>query len=70
MNNAIKSAIEEGFVIAVHTGYWGDFRELSPLNIIQLIKRNPEGIFDLYHLGYPWIRESINIAKQFNRGNV
>ena len=66
MDRSIANAIEEGFVISVHTGYWRDFRDLSPLNLIPFIMRYPEGIFDVYHLGYPWIRESIMLAKGFS----
>ncbi|MBM3705875.1 MAG: hypothetical protein FJW66_05050 [Actinobacteria bacterium] len=65
LDRAISSAIENGLVISVHTGFWGDFRILSPLNIIPVLMRYPQGKFDLYHLGYPWIRESIMIAKGF-----
>lgn len=66
LDKAVSFAAEEGFVIAVHTGYWGDFRDLSPLNIIPFIMRNPEGKFDVYHLGCPWIRESIMLGKGFS----
>ncbi|MCL5071071.1 MAG: amidohydrolase family protein, partial [Actinobacteria bacterium] len=65
LDKAISFAVKEGFVLSVHTGYWGDFRDLSPLNVIPFIIKNPDGKFDLYHLGYPWIRESIMIGKVF-----
>lgn len=67
LDNAISNAVKEGFIISVHTGYvWNDFRDYSPLNVIPFIMRNPQGKFDLYHLGYPWIRESIMIGKSFS----
>ena len=66
LDTALKNSIEQDFVIAVHTGYWGDFRDLSPLNLIPFLMRYPEGKFDIYHLGYPWIRESIMLAKGFS----
>jgi len=66
MNELISFAIEEDFVIAVHTGYWGDFRDLSPLHLIPILERHPEGKFDIYHFGYPWIRETIMLGKGFS----
>ena len=62
----LKLAINRGFIISFHTGYWEDFRNLNPLNLIPFLIRFPMGKFDLYHLGYPWIRESIMLAKGFS----
>jgi len=66
LDRSISLAIKEGFVIAVHTGYWGDFRTLSPLHLIPFLMRYPEGKFDVYHLGYPWLRETLMLAKGFS----
>lgn len=66
MNELISFAIEEDLVIAVHTGYWGDFRDLNPLHLIPILERHPDGKFDVYHLGYPWIRETIMLGKGFS----
>ena len=66
MDKLISFAIEENFVIAVHTGYWGDFRDLNPLHLIPVLERHPEGKFDVYHFGYPWIRETIMLGKGFS----
>ena len=52
--------------VAVHTGYWGDFRQLDPLHMITPISRHPKTRFDMYHLGYPWVRESLMLAKGFD----
>ena len=64
-DEAIKIASREDMVVAVHTGYWGDFRMLDPLHMIPLIQRHPETRFDMYHLGYPWVRESLMLGKGF-----
>ncbi len=66
LDMAISLAIQEGFVIAVHTGYWGDFRDLSPLHLIPFLQKYPEGKFDVYHMGYPWLRETLMLAKEFS----
>lgn len=59
----IAFAEEQKLVIAVHTGYWGDFRKLDPLHIIPLLQRHPNTRFDVYHLGYPWAREALMLGK-------
>ena len=61
----IAYAGELGLVVAVHAGYWGDFRNVSPLHLIPQIIRHPEVRFDVFHLGYPWIRETLMLAKGF-----
>ena len=65
VDQAIVIAAEEGMVIAVHTGYWGDFRQLDPLHMIPLLQRHPNAKFDIYHLGYPWVRETLMLGKGF-----
>ncbi len=64
-NEIIEFAGQQGLVIAVHAGYWGDFRKLTPTNLIPLLLRYPRIRFDLYHLGYPYVREALMIGKGF-----
>jgi len=65
VDEMIRYAGEQDLTIAVHTGYWGDFRTLDPLHMIPILQRHPKVRFDLYHLGYPWVRESLNLGKTF-----
>jgi predicted TIM-barrel fold metal-dependent hydrolase len=65
VDRTIAIATEEGLVIAVHTGYWGDFRTLDPLHMIPVLQRHPKAKFDIYHLGYPWVREALMLGKGF-----
>jgi len=65
VDEAIRFAGEQDLTVAVHTGYWGDFRTLDPLHMIPLLERHPKVRFDLYHLGYPWVRESLMLGKGF-----
>lgn len=65
VDQAISFAARENLVIAVHTGYWGDFRELDPLHMIPILTRHPEARFDIYHLGFPWVRETLMLGKGF-----
>jgi len=62
----IRFAGEQDLVVCVHTGYWGDFRTLDPLHMIPILERHPNVRFDMYHLGYPWVRESIMLGKGFH----
>jgi predicted TIM-barrel fold metal-dependent hydrolase len=65
VDEMIRFAGEQDLVVCVHTGYWGDFRQLDPLHMIPILERHPKVRFDLYHLGYPWMRESIMLGKGF-----
>jgi len=65
VDETVSIAEEQDLVIAVHTGYWGDFRKLDPLHMIPILQRHPEARFDIYHLGYPWVRESLMLGKQY-----
>jgi predicted TIM-barrel fold metal-dependent hydrolase len=64
-DRTIDFAARHELVIAVHTGYWGDFRELDPLHMIPLLQRHPRARFDIYHLGYPWVRQALMLGKGF-----
>lgn len=65
VDETIAFASKQDLVIAVHTGYWGDFRTLDPLHTIPILQRHPNARFDIYHLGYPWMREAIMLGKGF-----
>ena len=66
VDRALSFAEKEGMTIAVHTGYWGDFRKLHPLHVIPLLQKFPGIRFDIYHLGYPWVRDTLMLAKGFS----
>ena len=65
IDEIIKFIGQQDMVMAVHTGYWGDFRQLSPLHMIPVLMRHPNVRFDLFHLGYPFVREAIMMGKGF-----
>ncbi len=65
-DRAIEFAGEQGLVVAVHTGYWGDFRQLHPLHMLPLLMKHPNVRFDIYHLGYPWVRDALMLGKGFS----
>lgn len=51
--------------VAVHTGYWGDFRELDPKFMLGIAARRKDVRFDVFHLGMPMIRDAILIGKSY-----
>lgn len=63
-----KEIAKNDLVFCVHTGYWGDYRNLNPSYLLPLVSKNPDTRFDVYHLGYPYVHESIMLAK--NNPNV
>ena len=65
MEEILDIAAELGLVVAVHTGVWGDFRELDPKHMIRIFGRHPKTRFDMYHMGMPWVREAGLIGKNF-----
>ena len=74
MHKVIESAPEYRFVIAVHCGLiWngqGNFRDFSPMNIIPLLMKYSNTVFDLYHGGMPWVRETAVIGNQYPNVNL
>jgi predicted TIM-barrel fold metal-dependent hydrolase len=61
-------AADLDLIVAVHTGVWGDFRELDPRHMIPIFGRHPRTKFDMYHMGMPWVRDAGLIGK--NNPNV
>jgi len=59
----MRMAHENELVCCMHTGYWNDYRELSPSNLLPFIMKNQDVKIDLYHVGYPYVREAIMLGK-------
>ena len=59
----IDIAAELDLVVAVHAGIWGDFRALDSKFMLTLAPAHPQAKFDLYHLGMPFVRDTIVIGK-------
>ena len=56
-------AAENDLPVAVHTGFWGDFRELDPKLMLSFVMRRQDVRFDMFHLGMPMIRDALMIGK-------
>ncbi len=62
-DKGLDFAAELGVPVAVHTGFWGDFREYDPKFMLDFAMRRSDVHFDLFHLGMPMIRDAIQIGK-------
>ena len=65
MNHLLDVAAELDLVVAVHSGMWGDYRNLDATHMIPVFPRHPSTRFDLYHLSMPSVRDAIVIGKNF-----
>jgi len=65
VRRALEFAGKHNLTVAVHTGVWGDFRELNPTHLIPLLQQVPNVRFDIYHVGVPYVREAVMMAKMF-----
>ncbi len=61
----LDGAAEADVPVAVHTGYWGDYRELDPKYMLGIAARRRDVRFDVFHLGMPMIRDAILIGKSY-----
>ncbi|HEY3322261.1 MAG TPA: amidohydrolase family protein [Planctomycetota bacterium] len=57
-------AAEMNIPVAVHTGYWGDYRELDPKFFLDFALRRRDVRFDLFHLGMPMVQDALMIGKR------
>ena len=59
---------EMGLVFQIHTGVqtnWGLIRDSDPLHLIPLIQAHRGAKFDLFHAGYPYVREMGMLGKHY-----
>jgi len=52
-----------GMVVAVHTGFLSALEHHRPRDVTPLLLRHPEVRFDVYHVGFPRVREALVLAK-------
>jgi predicted TIM-barrel fold metal-dependent hydrolase len=62
-DKCLDVAAEADVPVAVHTGYWGDFRDLDPKLMFSFAPRRPDVRFDMFHLGMPMVRDAAMMGK-------
>jgi len=67
LNLLAQKAAEYGLVFQVHAG--SALQATShPWRLMWLFDNNPKTVFDLFHVGYPWVEEALAMASE--RANV
>lgn len=64
-DNMIDMAAEAGLVIAVHTGVWYNINQKNPELLFPVVERHPNAVFDIYHMGMPYVRECGFLGKNY-----
>jgi len=59
-----------GIVAAIHTGVWGDITRLSPSIMFPVVNAHWGTVFDIYHMGIPYVRECAFLGKNFPHVNL
>jgi uncharacterized protein len=66
LQHAIETAAALDMAVAVHSGlFCGDIRITDPKHMAVMATQYPQARFDLYHLGIPFSRDAVFMAKQF-----
>ena len=69
MHYVLKVADENNFVIQIHTGLQEgmghNLEDSNPMLLKNLFGKYPNLTFDLFHIGYPYNREIITLAKYY-----
>ena len=69
MHYLVRRAAEEDLPIQIHTGMqggmFGVISNASPMHLQSLMIAHPQAQFDLFHGGFPYIRELIALAKAY-----
>lgn len=60
----LERAKKYSLVVQVHTGM-ARLQGSNPLLLEPLLQQYPEIVFDLFHGGYPWVRESAGLAHNY-----
>jgi len=63
LHYVVDLAAELDLTIGIHAGIWGDFRLSDSKFLLTLAPAHPQARFDLFHLGMPFVRDTIVISK-------
>lgn len=64
-DQALKIVQEVDLVAAVHTGVWGDINYKNPELLFKVVEKYPDIVFDIYHMGMPYVRECGFLGKNY-----
>jgi hypothetical protein len=66
----IKIAIKYNLRIAIHLGVWADITDKGPSILFPIVAKYPDAIFDIYHMGIPYVRETAFLGKNYPNVNL
>lgn len=66
----IKIATKYNMKIAIHLGVWADITDKTPSILFPLVSKYPNAIFDVYHMGIPYVRETAFLGKNYPNVNL
>jgi hypothetical protein len=66
----IPIAVKYNLRIAIHLGVWADITDKSPSILFPIVSKYPNAIFDVYHMGIPWVRETAFLGKNYPNVNL
>ncbi len=62
----IDIAAKNKMVVAIHLGVWGNLNDKTPSILFPIVEKHPDAVFDIYHMGIPFIRETAFLGKNYS----
>ncbi len=69
-DQTISLCAKYNLVAAVHTGVWTDLNKQNPEVMFPVVERHPDTIFDIYHMGIPFVRSCGFLGKSYPNVNL
>lgn len=67
ISDVILSFLPElDLVAAIHTGVWDNICNKSPELLFPVVEKHPDVVFDIYHMGMPYVRECGFLGKNYH----
>jgi uncharacterized protein len=61
----IDIATKNKMVVAIHLGVWANLTDKTPSILFNIVEKHTDAIFDIYHMGIPFIRETAFLGKNY-----
>jgi uncharacterized protein len=61
----IDIATKYKMVVAIHLGVWANLTDKTPSILFNIVEKHTDAIFDIYHMGIPYIRETAFLGKNY-----
>jgi uncharacterized protein len=61
----IDIATKYKMVVAIHLGVWANLTDKTPSILFNIVEKHTDAVFDIYHMGIPFIRETAFLGKNY-----